>query len=125
VKLLLDSPIVLWALAEPAKLVAKARVRIADPANTVAVSAVTAWNISLRISAGTLRFNADLARALADVDFLPLPVTVDHIVAAAKLPPHHDDQFERVLVAQALSGGWTLVTRNGRLADYGVPLLAG
>jgi PIN domain nuclease of toxin-antitoxin system len=124
VKLLLDSPIVLLALAEPAKLVTKARVRIADPANTVAVSAATAWSISLRMSAGTLRFDADLSQALADADFLPLPVTVDDVVAAAKLPPHHDNPFERILVAQALGGGWTLVTRNGRLADYGVPLLA-
>jgi PIN domain nuclease of toxin-antitoxin system len=124
VKLLLDTPVVLWALAEPARLAAKARGRIVDPATTVAVSAASVWDIARRVGAGRLRIDGDLRAALADADLLTLPITAEHALAAGALPAHHDDPLERMLVAQALVDGWTLVSRNAVLAAYGVPVLA-
>jgi PIN domain nuclease of toxin-antitoxin system len=123
VKLLLDTHVVLWALADPGQLSAEARSRIADPANTVAVSAASAWEIAIKIAAGRLKFDGDFGQALADADFLALPITVEHALTAGGLPPHHGDPFDRMLVAQSMVDGWTLVTRDRVLPAYGVPLL--
>lgn len=65
-----------------------------------------------------------MANTQASVDFVPLPVTFEDGLAAGSLPRHHDDPFDRLLVAQARAGGWTVVTRDIRFAPYGVPILA-
>jgi PIN domain nuclease of toxin-antitoxin system len=124
VRLLLDTHAVLWALSQPDQLSAEARERVADPANTVAVSAVSAWEIAIKTAAGKLKFDVDLAQAMANTGFLPLPITIEHALVAGHLPPHHRDPFDRMLVAQAIMDGWTLVTRDSRLPVYGVPVLA-
>jgi len=120
-KLLLDTHVLLWALSDPVRMAPDARALIADAANTVAVSSASAWEISIKVSAGKLKFDADLAAALAEADFLALPITIAHALAAGRLPPHHRDPFDRMLIAQSLSDGWTLVTRDRGLAAYGVP----
>jgi PIN domain nuclease of toxin-antitoxin system len=122
-KLLLDTHVVLWAFAEPAQLSNEARSRIADPANTVAVSAASAWEIAIKTAAGKLKFDGDLVQAMADADFLPFPITVEHALVAGSLPPHHRDPFDRMLIAQAMTDGWTLVTRDHIFPSYGVALL--
>jgi len=55
--------------------------------------------------------------------FTPLPISIAHGVAAGQLPQHHEDPFDRMLIAQAFAEGLTIVTRDKRFADYGVALL--
>lgn len=122
-RLLLDTNALLWWLADEG-LTAQARDVIADPENLVAVSAVSAWEISIKKALGKLAAPDDLAHQIQAGEFTPLPVTIAHGIAAGQLIRHHDDPFDRMLIAQALAEGLTIVTRDKRFDDYGVALLA-
>jgi PIN domain nuclease of toxin-antitoxin system len=121
-RLLLDTHALLWWLADES-LSARTREAIADPANLVAVSAASAWEISIKKALGKLAAPDDLEHQLEAGGFEPLPISVAHAVAAGHLPRHHEDPFDRMLIAQALAEGLTIVTRDKRFDDYRVPLL--
>jgi PIN domain nuclease of toxin-antitoxin system len=122
VRLLLDTNALLWWLADEG-LTTQAREAIADPANLVAVSAVSAWEISIKKALGKLAAPDDLAHQVEAGGFAPLPITIAHGIAAGQLARHHDDPFDRMLIAQALAEGLTIVTRDKRFSDYSVALL--
>jgi PIN domain nuclease of toxin-antitoxin system len=122
VRLLLDTHALLWWLADEG-LAPQARDAIADPANLVVVSAASAWEISIKKALGKLTAPDDLEQQVHAGGFLPLPVSIAHGVAAGELGRHHDDPFDRMLIAQAYSEGLTIVTRDKRFDDYGVALL--
>jgi PIN domain nuclease of toxin-antitoxin system len=123
VRLLLDTHVLLWWLADE-HLSAPARLAIADPANTAVISAVSAWEISVKKALGKLAAPDDLEQQIQSGGFVPLPITIGHGVAAGELERHHDDPFDRMLIAQARAEGLTIVTRDKRFSDYGVSLLA-
>jgi PIN domain nuclease of toxin-antitoxin system len=124
VKLLLDSHAFLWWLAEDPKLKAEARQAVADPASVVHVSAATVWELSMKAAIGKLDLDgADLAEEIEANDFVELPITARHSLAAGTLPRHHDDPFDRMLIAQAQIEGLTIVTRDPAFRAYGVSLL--
>ena len=87
------------------------------------LSAVTAWELSLKQAAGKLRLRTPVGAMLETFRLLELPVTIRHGDQAALLPLHHRDPFDRMLVAQALVEDLILVTADGVLAQYGVPVL--
>lgn len=122
-RLLLDTHTLLWWLADR-DLNAGARAAIGDPLNDVFVSAATAWEISIKRSLGKLRAPDDLITQLEINAFTPLAISVDHAIAAGSLPRHHDDPFDRMLIAQASVEELTVVTRDERFAAYEVRLLA-
>jgi PIN domain nuclease of toxin-antitoxin system len=122
VRLLLDTHAVLWWLADES-LTAEARDAIRDPANMVAVSAVSAWEISIKKALGKLSAPDDLEQQVHANGFTPLPISIAHGVAAGRLDRHHEDPFDRILIAQALAEGLMIVTRDKRFGDYGVALL--
>lgn len=119
---MLDTHVLLWALAD-APIRAEARRLIESTRSTVVVSAASAWEIGIKKALGKLTAPDDLEGELDAARFVPLPVTVAHGLAVASLPLLHGDPFDRLLVAQARAEGLTLVTRDERLAEYGVPLL--
>ena len=121
-RLLLDTSALLWWLADEG-LAVQARDAIADPENLVAVSAVSAWEISIKKALGKLSAPDDLEHQVQAGGFTPLPVTFAHGVAEGQLARHHDDPFDRMLIAQALAEGLTVVTRDKRFSDYSVTLL--
>lgn len=122
-RLLLDTHTLLWWLADE-DLNAQAREAIADPANLVAVSAASVWEISIKKALGKLAAPDDLEQQVQTGGFVPLPLSIAHGIAAGRLPRHHDDPFDRMLIAQALAEGLTIVTCDKRFDDYGVALLA-
>jgi PIN domain nuclease of toxin-antitoxin system len=122
VRLLLDTHALLWWLADEG-LAAQARDAIADPANVVVVSAASAWEISIKKALGKLAAPDDLERQVDIGGFTPLPISIAHGIAAGQLPRHHDDPFDRMLIAQAVEEGLTIVTRDKRFENYGVALL--
>lgn len=125
-RLLLDTHALIWALAAPHRLAADARTAIVLPENTVHVSAATAWEIAIKHALGRLAFPID--RFVTEVEaagFSHLPIRADHALAAGSLPRHHADPFDRILVAQALIEGLTLVSDDAAIAAYDVPLLRG
>lgn len=121
-RLLLDTHALLWWLADEG-LVPQARDAIADPGNLVVVSAASAWEISIKKALGKLAAPDDLEQQVHAGGFLPLPVSIAHGVAAGELARHHDDPFDRMLIAQAYTEGLTIVTRDKRFDEYGVALL--
>jgi PIN domain nuclease of toxin-antitoxin system len=116
--LLLDTNVLLWWLADSPRLSGDARKMItASPA--VYVSAATTWEIEIKRALGKLNAPENLEEELSASHFVPLAITVAHSIAAARLPRHHDDPFDRMLIAQASLEGLTLVTSDRRLEDYG------
>ena len=102
----------------------EARAEIEDPEALVAVSAVSAWEIEIKRAIGKLDAPRDLPRRVAEARFEPLSVTLEHGVAAGKLPLHHRDPFDRMLVAQAQLEGLTIVTSDPRFEPYAVATMA-
>ncbi len=123
-RLLLDTHVVLWALAEPAKLARAARAALEDAQNDVLVSVVSAWEIAIKRAHGKLDAPGDLEAAIRMQGFEPLPLTFHHAEQAGGLPPHHRDPFDRALIAQAQAEGLILVTRDSNISLYGVRTLA-
>jgi PIN domain nuclease of toxin-antitoxin system len=124
VNLLLDTHVLLWWLSDDRTLTKPARKAIADPTAVVYVSAVTAWEISIKRALGKLSAPDDLEDELRRGGLAELPVTVADALVAGSLPKHHDDPFDRTLVAQAHRRNLTIVTRDPLLGRYGVPILA-
>ncbi|MGN9808159.1 type II toxin-antitoxin system VapC family toxin [Micromonospora sp. BQ11] len=89
------------------------------------LSPVSLWEIAIKQSAGKLGGPPDLAERVRDMGFRELPVTHAHAIAARRLPPHHRDPFDRMLVAQALAENLTLATRDASIALYAVDVLKG
>ena len=121
--LLLDTHALLWWLGEDPGLNPAAARAIASPANAAWVSAATSWEISTKTALRKLEFDHDLPTVIDANGFRPLALTLDHCWAAGKLPPHHGDPFDRMLIAQALAEGLTIVTRDRHFGAYGVPVL--
>jgi PIN domain nuclease of toxin-antitoxin system len=122
VRFLLDTHPLLWWLADEG-LTDQARDAIADPANLVMVSAASAWEISIKKALGKLSAPDDLDHQVDQSGFIPLPISIAHGMAAGQLPRHHDDPFDRMLIAQALAEGLTIVTHDKRFAGYEVATL--
>ena len=122
--LLLDTPVLLWWLFDDDRLTPAMRAAIADPRTSVAVSAASAWEMAIKAARGKLTIPEDLAEEIARQGFEGLPVTVEDSLAAGALPRHHDDPFDRMLIAQAVRRRFVLVTADRRFADYDVLTLA-
>ncbi|HEX5795037.1 MAG TPA: type II toxin-antitoxin system VapC family toxin [Geminicoccaceae bacterium] len=123
-KCLLDTHILLWWIEDDPKLRADLRATIADPANEVFVSAATLWEAAIKRALGKLRFETPVLLAALDQGGIDvLPITADHALAAGDLPRQHDDPFDRMLVAQAIARGLTLITRDTWLRAYPVAVI--
>lgn len=117
-RVLLDTHLLLWAVADPHKLPRDARHRI--DTSDVFVSAVSIWEVSIKAALGKL--SADSGELLAELEpagFHLLPITGEHAAAVTHLPPIHADPFDRMLVAQAKIEPLTLLTNDAMLAGYG------
>jgi PIN domain nuclease of toxin-antitoxin system len=125
VKFLLDTQILLWAAGVPERLSAAARRQLSDPKNELLFSAASLWEITIKKSLGREDFRVEprlLRRGLLDNGFTELPVTSEHAVSIDALPDLHKDPFDRILLAQALSEGITLLTADAQLARYPGPV---
>lgn len=120
-KLLLDTHVLLWAAGVPERLSDVALGLIEDPDNTLFFSAASLWEVAIKRALDRPDFQVDprlLRRALLDNGYDELPVTSEHAVSLDRLPDAHKDPFDRILVAQALVEGLTLVTADDRLKHY-------
>ena len=122
-RLLLDTHALIWAYGERSRLRAETLAAIEDAENDVAVSAATGWEIETKRRRKALDVPGDLVEALAISHFKPLAISLEHAIAAAKLPLHHRDPFDRLLIAQAAIEGMTIVTRDPKIARYQVAIL--
>jgi len=125
VKFLLDTHLLLWAAGPLARLSSQARQLIDDPDNELLFSAASLWEIAIKSALRRPNFRVDaplLRRNLLNNGYRELAVTGEHAVAVASLPPLHKDPFDRILVAQSVVEGITLLTTDPLVAQYPGPV---
>jgi PIN domain nuclease of toxin-antitoxin system len=126
-KLLLDTHALLWWGEANPRLSSEARRQIDSPANSVFVSSVSAMEVATKFRLGKLPSAAPLARdfegEILGVDFQPLSLTIRHAQMAGSFPFPHKDPFDRLLVAQAILEGMTLVSNEAVFDSFGVTRL--
>jgi PIN domain nuclease of toxin-antitoxin system len=121
-KLLLDTHVVLWWVQDDRRLGREARDAIAR-ADFVWVSAASGWEVATKVSKRQLRVTEPLLVTVAADGFTELPFALRHAEELQRLPPHHRDPFDRILVAQARVEGATIVTHDRALEAYGTPII--
>ncbi len=119
-RLLLDTHVLLWWLADNKSLGRQARALIAAPGNTVFVSAVSTWEISIKKARGLLQAPDDIDSIVDEEGFEKLTITLFHGERAGALPDIHRDPFDRMLIAQAQAEGLEIITGDAQIAKYGV-----
>ncbi|HTW44270.1 MAG TPA: type II toxin-antitoxin system VapC family toxin [Acidobacteriaceae bacterium] len=119
---LLDTHILLW-LDSDVRRVSTSVIETIDRADQVYYSAASVWELSIKQSLGKLRLTKPISGFVENSRFLELPVTTRYAEAAAKLPMHHRDPFDRMLVAQAGTEGLVLITADERLSAYDLKTL--
>jgi PIN domain nuclease of toxin-antitoxin system len=120
--LLLDTHILLWWLSDDARLPRLARERLRAEDAACFVSAATLWEIGIKQALGKLDAPQGLAPVIAEEGFHGLAIGLGHAERAARLPPHHRDPFDRMLIAQAQTEGLTIMTADSQFARYDVAL---
>lgn len=118
--LLLDSHVLLWALHAPEKLNPPAKAAIEDPENTIFFSAGAVWEIELKASRGKIDLPEGWLESAHLTGFQELPITAEDGRASAHLPWLHQDPFDRLFIAQAVSRGWRLASRDAVIQRYNV-----
>jgi PIN domain nuclease of toxin-antitoxin system len=120
--LLLDTHVFLWWRMNDARLTEGARDAIAA-ADLVFVSAASAWESSIKSALGRLVLPEPFSRGVDDSGFQRLAIAFEHAELAGALPRHHADPFDRMLVAQAILEGCTLVSHDPAMEPYGATVL--
>jgi len=118
--LLLDANALVWWLTGDATLSDAARSSIRDAENDVLVSAATVWELAIKRANGRIRLESDLSEAIGRSGFTGIPMTLADAEAAAALPPHHRDPFDRLVIAQARRLDAVIVSRDRAFAAYDV-----
>ncbi len=124
-RLLLDTHLLLWAARPSPQLSSRARRLINDPDNELVVSAASLWEIAIKSALRRPNFRLDASlfrRNLLNNGYDEMAVTGEHAVAVANLPPLHRDPFDRILIAQSIVEGITLLTSDPRVAQYPAPV---
>jgi PIN domain nuclease of toxin-antitoxin system len=121
-RLLLDTHVVLWQLSGQRGLSQSAVDAIAD-ADDLLFSVVSFAEIGIKAAVGKLVVPEDLQAKIADACVRSLGLTAAHGLAVARLPTHHRDPFDRLLIAQAMTDGLTLITADPNFAAYDVPII--
>jgi len=126
-RLLLDTHVWLWWLTEPGRLPARTAQALRDVERELLWSSASVWELAVKHAIGKLRLPGGpeqfVASRLAETGAMALPISHRHALAAAALPAHHRDPFDRLLVAQAQVDGLTLVTGDPQLTAYDVAVL--
>jgi len=124
VRLLVDTHLLLWWLAGGVRLPRRARGLLADAANQVFFSAASIWEVSIKAALGKIEADPnEMLVALRSDGFEELAVTGRHASAVLRLPDHHRDPFDRILIAQSLVESLTLLTDDQVLSQYGATVI--
>ncbi len=121
---LLDTHVFLWFASDDIKLSTAAKKIIEDGKNNIYLSSASIWELSIKISIGKLKLKKDInkfiAENIAKYRYIPLSVTIHHVLAITKLPEIHKDPFDRMLIAQASIEKMKIITSDGYISKYSV-----
>ncbi len=123
-KVLLDTHVLIWWLADHPSLSKKASHTISLPTNRLFVSAASAWEIAIKVRANKLTVPesllTDFSGVLMQAGFDPLPMNIAHAMCAGKLPGKHRDPFDRMLIAQAQIESMAIIGKDVIFDHYGI-----
>jgi len=125
-KYLLDTHTVLWYIGEDPQLPVSLRKQIDDRSNSCFVSIASLWEIGIKSCIGKLSLYADieiLFESIENSGFILLPVTMNHILSSARLPLHHNDPFDRMIISQCLAEQLTMVSCDKQFQRYDLPVI--
>jgi PIN domain nuclease of toxin-antitoxin system len=126
-KYLLDSHTFLWWESDADQLSSTAYAILTDRRNTLLLSIASIWEMQIKLQTGKLKLNLPLAELVSNQviknQVILLPVLFPHVLELDKLPPHHRDPFDRILVAQALVEDATLISRDSEIVKYPVSVI--
>ena len=122
-RLLIDTHILVWADQRPRAIAPALRAALIEETNEIFVSAASVWEIAIKRAIGKLRFDRPIVAAVTALGFELLPITGLHAEHADGLPRHHNDPFDRLLIAQAYLEGLVLGTQDPAMRAYGVTML--
>lgn len=118
-RLLLDTHILIWWLMGDRRLAKSLAIALAAPENDIAVSAASIWEVVIKRMLGRIDVDLEeLVSSIAGDGFTELPIRFAHTLKVQSLPRHHDDPFDRILIAQAVSDGRRLVTTDQSILAY-------
>ena len=120
-RLLLDTHVLLWAVLNDPRLSEAQRQAISE--GELYLSSVSVWEIGIKRVLGKLDVPEEIFDIAVDAGCRPLPISWTHAEAAAALPRHHDDPFDRMLIAQARCEGLRLASSDRKLIAYDVDLV--
>jgi len=124
VKLLIDTHVLLWWLADDVRIGDESRDVLADPRNDVLYSVVSLWEIVVKTRIGKLRADiGTVSRALMESGFLRLDIAVPHLESLVALPSHHRDPFDHLLLAQAIAEKAIFLSDDGKVGAYPVQVM--
>jgi len=121
--LLIDTHILIWADERPQAIAPVLRAALLEETNEIFVSAASVWEIAVKRAIGKLRFRRPIVAAVSEFGFAVLPVTGTHAEHAGGLPRHHNDPFDRLIIAQADLEGMVLGTQDPAMRAYGATML--
>jgi PIN domain nuclease of toxin-antitoxin system len=125
-KVLVDTHALLWWASGDPRLSPRATALLTSAGNELLLSAGVVWEIAIKSALGRLSLGAApdqfVQTLTAGVGMIPLAIRTDHASAVYHLPPHHQDPFDRILLAQAQIEGATLLTHDPQMHRYGVPI---
>jgi len=119
--IILDTHILLWFLSGDKKLSQKQKSLITDVQNTKYVSIATIWEIALKANNGKLDLAVSLKKFVENLDennFQMIDIQISHIYHLSKLPFHHNDPFDRIIIAQAIIENYSLITNDAQIKKY-------
>ncbi|MGA7506136.1 MAG: type II toxin-antitoxin system VapC family toxin [Candidatus Sulfotelmatobacter sp.] len=125
-KAILDTHAFLWALAGDARMSPRARDTFAGPAGLL-LSIASVWEILIKVQSGKLNLPRPagpyVLRKLAENGIEVLTISIDHLLALERLPMHHRDPFDRMLIAQSIEEGWPIITDDPAFQQYAVRVI--
>lgn len=121
---LIDTHILLYALADPQKLTAKQRTILEDSNNVIHVSIASIWEIYIKKSLGKLTFDFDIEAKLSEMNIQLLNISVSDCQLMASLPSHHKDPFDRMIIASSINESLKVVSNDGEFKHYDIKLVA-
>lgn len=119
-KYLLDTHIYLWWLNDDRKLSKQAKNIISNPENIILVSVMSFWEISIKVRAKKLPLKTSFDKLVENLQFDLLPINLEHVASLHKLPLHHKDPFDRMLIAQTKTEDCILITDDSQINQYKV-----
>jgi PIN domain nuclease of toxin-antitoxin system len=120
---LIDTHILLYALANPQKLTSKQKAILEDSNNIIYISIASIWEIYIKKSLGKLKFNFDIEAKLSELNIQLLNISVSDCQLMANLPLHHKDPFDRMIIASSINEGLRIISNDGEFKHYDIELV--